>query len=225
MTGTKSAVGRKSTTKPPTRFTASSLVQGMKDIHKYVKNPESKKQLKDVYGIGTEATRATIIDDLLKRGFLKTEKKALYPTDKAYMLIDALPDEMTYPDATAIWEDKLHSMSEGEGTLEDFIAGQVEFTRELCKKAETAEIKAPEGFFKCPRCNAGIMVRRNGKNGEFWGCSNYPRCKNTYPDVGGKPNFEARRNYSPPSDFIAAPPPSHARPPEDYNPAEFWGEI
>ena len=115
---------KKSVTKPPVRFTSSSLVQGMKDIHKYVKNPDAKKQLKDVYGIGTEATRAAIIDDLIRRGFLQVMKKILHPTDKAYLLIDALPDEMTYPDATAIWEDKLHSMSEGDGTLEDFLAGQ-----------------------------------------------------------------------------------------------------
>ena len=80
-------------TTPPKRFTSSSLVQGMKDIHKYVKNPDAKKQLKDVYGIGTEATRAAIIEDLTKRGFLKVVKKTLQPTDKAYLLVDALPDE------------------------------------------------------------------------------------------------------------------------------------
>ena len=204
---------KKSTTKPPVRFTASSLVQGMKDIHKYVKNPESKKQLKDVYGIGTEATRATIIDDLIKRGFLKfmtgKNKKNLQPTDKAYMLIDALPDEMTYPDATAIWEDKLHSMSEGDGTLEDFLAGQIKFTTELVAKAEHADIKTPEGIFRCPRCQKGVMVKRTGKNGEFWGCSNYPRCKMSCDDKGGKPDFEGKKNFSQsntnfkPEDFFA----------------------
>ena len=142
---------KKSTTKPPLRFTASSLVQGMKDIHKYVKNPESRKQLKDVYGIGTEATRATIIDDLIKRGFLNfmagKNKKNLQPTEKAFMLVDALPDEMTYPDATAIWEDKLHSMSEGEGTLEDFLKGQIEFTTELVEKPKMQIFKLPKELF------------------------------------------------------------------------------
>ena len=121
-------------TKPPTRFTASTLLAGMKEIHKYVKNPEAKKQLKDVYGIGTEATRATIIDDLIRRKFMKAEgkKKYLVPTPAAYLLVDALPDELTYPDSTAIWEDKLHSMSEGEGSLADFLQGQIAFTRKLC---------------------------------------------------------------------------------------------
>ena len=186
----KKSTLKKSTTKPPEHFTPSNLVQGMKEIHKYIKNPESQKQLKDVQGIGTEATRAAIIDDLITRGFLKVgAKKILQPTDKAYMLIDALPDEMTYPDATAIWEDKLHSMSEGDGTLEDFLAGQVKFTGELCAKAKTAKFPVAKGNYPCPRCKTGVMVKRSGKNGEFWGCSNFPNCRMTCNDKDGKPDF------------------------------------
>ena len=182
---------KKSVTKPPERFSASSLVQGMKDIHKYVKDLEVQQQLKDVYGIGTEATRAAIIDDLITRGFLKFKnKKILQPTEKAFMLIDLLPDEITFPDATAIWEDKLHSMSEGEGTLEEFLAGQVQFTKNLCAKAAQAKIKPAKGAVICPRCKVGVMVKRNGKNGEFWSCSNYPKCKTTCEDKNGKPNLE-----------------------------------
>ena len=182
---------KKSVTTPPKRFTSSSLVQGMKEIHKYVKNPEAKKQLKDVYGIGTEATRAAIIEDLTKRGFLKVTKKNLQPTEKAYLLIDALPDEMTYPDATAIWEDKLHSMSEGDGTLEDFLAGQIKFTGELCEAATHANFAEPENIFKCPKCGAAL-VKRKGKNGNFWGCSAYPNCRTTFEDANGKPDFDGK---------------------------------
>ena len=186
----------KKTTKPPPRFTASSLVQGMKDIHKYVKNPESKKQLKDVYGIGTEATRASIIDELISRKFLKAvgKKKELEPTEQAYMLIDMLPDEMTYPDATAIWEDKLHSMSEGAGTLEEFLKGQADFTRRLCSMAKDATARLiDEDKILCPRCGRGIMVKRKGKNGDFWGCTNYPACRMTCDDKDGKPAIDLRR--------------------------------
>ena len=183
---------KKGVTKPPARFTSSTLVQGMKDIHKYVKNPEAKKQLKDVYGIGTEATRAAIIDDLTKRGFLKVTKKILYPTEKAYLLIDALPDAMTYPDATAIWEDKLHSMSEGDGTLEDFLAGQIKFTSELCEAATSANFAEAEGVFKCPNCGSAL-VKRNGKNGEFWGCSAYPKCRTSFDDKNGAPDFDGKK--------------------------------
>ena len=184
---------KQSTTKPPARFTAASLVEGMKNIHKYVKNEESKKLLKDVYGIGTEATRASIIDDLIQREFVKVNKKILYPTDKAYMLIDALPDEMTYPDATAIWEDKLYAMSEGDGTLEDFLDGQIKFTIELCNKAKGANIEVAEGLIRCPRCKVGVMKKRVGKFGEFWGCSNYPSCRMTAQDNNGKPDFANKK--------------------------------
>ena len=178
-------------TKPPTRFTASTLLAGMKEIHKYVKNTEAKKQLKDVYGIGTEATRATIIDDLIRRKFMKAEgkKKYLVPTPTAYLLVDALPDELTYPDSTAIWEDKLHSMSEGEGSLADFLQGQIAFTRKLCAKATDVHMKV-KGENVCPRCHQGVLTKRKGKNGVFWGCSNYPKCRMTCNDKDGKPDLE-----------------------------------
>ena len=167
-------------TKPPVRFTPATLLAGMKEIHKYVKNPEAKKQLKDVYGIGTEATRAAIIDDLIRRKFLvqQGKKKYLIPQPSAYLLVDALPDEMTYPDSTAIWEDRLHSMSEGDGSLEEFLQHQIAFTRELCTKALGAKMEV-QGEHPCPRCGNGVLVKRHGRNGDFWGCSNYPKCKYT----------------------------------------------
>ncbi|MBR6889309.1 MAG: DNA topoisomerase III [Selenomonadaceae bacterium] len=182
---------KQGTTTPPKPFTSSSLVQGMKDIHKYVKNPDAKKQLKDVYGIGTEATRAAIIEDLIQRGFLQVVKKSLQPTEKAYLLIDALPDEMTYPDATAIWEDKLHSMSAGDGTLEDFLAGQVNFTSKLCAAATKAKFAEAESVFKCPNCGSAL-VKRISQGRNFWGCANYPECKTAFDDADGKPDFDGK---------------------------------
>lgn len=177
-------------TKPPVRFTPATLLAGMKEIHKYVKNPEAKKQLKDVYGIGTEATRATIIDDLIRRKFLirKGRKNYLLPQPSAYLLVDALPDEMTYPDSTAIWEDRLHSMSEGEGSLEEFLESQIEFTRKLCQKAYGTRM-AVQGEHPCPRCGNGILMKRHGRNGDFWGCSNYPRCRMSCDDRDGSPDL------------------------------------
>lgn len=189
---------KKRATKPPPRFTPATLLQGMKEIHKYVLDPEAKKRLKDVYGIGTEATRAAIIDDLIKRRFLsaKGKKKLLYPTDTAYLLVDALPDDLVYPDATALWEDKLHSMAEGDGTLEEFLAAQVAFTRRLVTKALDAKIER-EGEHPCPRCQNGILVKRSGRNGDFWGCSNYPRCRMSCDDKAGKPDLASRAGGAP----------------------------
>lgn len=184
-----------SVTKPPSRFTQATLIAAMKDIHKFVQNPEAKKQLKAVYGIGTEATRATILDELIhKRKLLKEtgKKKYLQPAQSAYMLIDAMPEELAYPDFTAIWEDRLHSMAEGEGSLEEFLQSQVDFTASLCQKANGTSLAA-EGQIRCPRCNVGVMQKRHGKNGDFWGCSNYPRCRMSCDDKEGKPDFEGSR--------------------------------
>lgn len=185
----------KHVTKPPVRFTQATLIAAMKDIHKFVQNPEAKKQLKAVYGIGTEATRATILDELIhKRRLLKEvgKKKQLQPTEAGCLLVDAVPEELSYPDFTAIWEDQLHSMAEGDGSLEAFIQTQVEFTAKMCRKAEGISL-AVENAVKCPRCGLGILQKRHGKNGDFWGCSNYPRCRMSCNDKNGKPALEEAR--------------------------------
>jgi DNA topoisomerase-3 len=178
----------KKSTKPPARFTAATLLAAMKEIHKYVKNPDLKKQLKDVAGIGTEATRATIIRELIDRGFLKEEKKKKYlrPTEAAYLLIDALPDELIYPDATAIWEDILHRMASGEERLDAFLEKQAQFTADLCSKVNGVTMPV-KGEHPCPQCGKGALQLRNGKNGKFWGCSRYPECKAAYDDTNGQP--------------------------------------
>lgn len=181
-------IADKKSTKPPQRFTAASLLAAMKEIHKYVKNPELKKKLKDVAGIGTEATRATIIRELIERGFLveQTKKKYLCPTASAYLLIDALPDEMTYPDSTAVWENILHEMAQGSESLEAFLTGQAEFATALCQQA-TGLTMPLQGEHHCPQCGQGVLQQRNGRNGAFWGCSRYPECRASYDDQNGAP--------------------------------------
>ncbi len=181
-------VAEKKSTRPPGRFTAATLLAAMKEIHKYVKNPELKKQLKDVSGIGTEATRATIIKELIQRGFLREEKKKKYlvPTESAYLLIDALPEELTYPDSTALWEMILHRMADGSESLEGFLKQQAEFTAAICAMATGLNI-ALQGDHPCPECGKGVLRPRNGKKGKFWGCSRYPACKAAYDDNNGEP--------------------------------------
>ena len=180
----------KKSTKPPGRFTAATLLAAMKEIHKYVKNPDLKKQLKDVAGIGTEATRATIIKELIDRGFLReeTKKKYLKPTEPAYLLVDILPEEITYPDFTALWEDILHQMAEGNASLDTFLMQQARFTASLCTKAKGANIPL-KGEHHCPRCRKGVLQLRNGKHGKFWGCSRYPACRASYNDKNDKPDM------------------------------------
>lgn len=182
-------------TKPPLRFTASTLLAAMKDIHKFVQDVDIKKKLKDIYGIGTEATRAGIIDDLIKRKLLITKnngsKKAyLHPTNMANMIIKNLPKEMTYPDSTALWEDYLHNMAKGSGTLEEFIAMQEDFTKKMCSVAKNTVIKGDKEN-PCPQCRKGILVSRKGKHGDFFGCSTFPICRYTSKNMATSNNKKA----------------------------------
>ena len=92
-------------TQPPARHTEGTLILAMKNIDKWVENPVLKKRLKETAGIGTEATRASIIEVLLKRQFVsKQSKKYLVSTAQARALIDALPDPVKDPATTAVWE-------------------------------------------------------------------------------------------------------------------------
>lgn len=174
----------KKATKPPPRFTPSTLLAAMKEIYKYVKDEALKKKLKEVQGIGTEATRATIINELITRKFLRTEGKKQYlvPTENAYLLVDSLPDEMLYPDETAIWEERLYQMSLGKDRLAAFLTDQFSFLDRLLAAAKSVIVKS-EGDRLCPVCGSA-MRKRHGKYGDFYGCSSYPKCRHTEPIDG-----------------------------------------
>ena len=174
-------------TTPPKRFTPSTLLEAMKQIHKYVKNPELKAELKTVSGIGTEATRAGIIDDLISKGFLNKVKNYLYSTELSVMMVKILPSEITYPDMTAIWEDQLEQIVNNEISLTTFYEKQKVTISNLINSAQSIKIHAPEGAIKCPVCGNGTLVKRKGKNGVFWSCNKYPQCKTSFSDKAGKP--------------------------------------
>lgn len=180
-------------TQPPKRYTEGTLIQAMKNIGKTVENPALKKRLKDTSGIGTEATRASIIEVLLKRQFIsKQAKKNLISTPQARALIDALPDPVKDPATTAVWEQALEDIAQGKGHAEQFVTDQANMVRRLTQQVKQG---TPHAFktldtqskkFACPQCDHSL-VRRKGKNGFFWGCRNYPECNITLPDDKGKP--------------------------------------
>ena len=111
-------------TQPPKPFTEGDLIQAMKNVAKLVDDPRLKQKLKDTTGIGTEATRAGIIQGLLDRGYLKKNGKALNATPAAFSLIDAVPRAIADPGTTAIWEQALDMVQSGEMSLEEFVAKQ-----------------------------------------------------------------------------------------------------
>lgn len=107
----------KSTTKSPSRFTISRLPTIMRDIHKFVSNPELAETLKDNAGIGTGATRASIIDGLIAQKFMEVKKGQIFATDLAMdyfsVLFKEVP-EILSPITTARMEIVLNQIANGE---------------------------------------------------------------------------------------------------------------
>ena len=182
-------------TKPPARFTPASLLEAMKKIYKYIKDKSLQPLLKECHGIGTEATRAGIIETLQKRGYLSLEKKHLVPCDKAYHLSEVLSDDILYPDTTALWEKELDAIRDGM-PMDDFFAKQASYIGTLLEKVKTIQFStcnlAVQEFTEaakiatCPKCGKPLRLIR-GKNGSFWGCEDRERCNTTFSDCNGVP--------------------------------------
>jgi DNA topoisomerase-3 len=100
-------------TSPPKAYTDASLLAAMTGISAHVSDPQLRKILRETDGLGTEATRAGIIELLFSRGFLRRAAKTITATPTGRSLIAALPDVATYPDMTARWEAQLTAISEG----------------------------------------------------------------------------------------------------------------
>ena len=121
-------------TQPPKPFTEGDLIKAMKNVAKLVDDPRLKQKLKDTTGIGTEATRAGIIQGLLDRGYLTKQGKALAATPAAFSLIDAVPRPIADPGTTAIWEQALDMVQSGEMPLEEFVAKQSAWMSKLVER-------------------------------------------------------------------------------------------
>ncbi|SCC21837.1 DNA topoisomerase-3 [Gilliamella bombicola] len=108
-------------TQPPRPFTDATLLSAMTGIARFVKDPEIKKILRETDGLGTEATRAGIIELLFKRQFLTRQGKAIRATDVGKNLILSLPDIMSMPDMTAHWELQLDEISKKAFSYQQFM--------------------------------------------------------------------------------------------------------
>lgn len=108
-------------TQPPRPFTDASLLSAMTGIARFVQDKELKKVLRATDGLGTEATRAGIIELLFKRTFLFKKGRFIHASLAARALINALPDVAARPDMTAQWEATLAKISEGGCRYQDFM--------------------------------------------------------------------------------------------------------
>ncbi|MDF7679915.1 DNA topoisomerase III [Enterobacteriaceae bacterium ESL0689] len=177
-------------TSPPSSFTEGTLIAAMKNAASFISDPKLKKVLRDNAGLGTEATRAGVLETLFSRHYLEKKGKHIHATQLARELIAALPETLTSPGMTALWEQALDDIAQGKMSLDTFMERQFQWTRHLVDKGRsdkvniTAPVTPP-----CPVCK-GLTRRRKGKNGDFWGCIRYPECNGI---VAGKSNSKGRK--------------------------------
>jgi DNA topoisomerase-3 len=120
-------------TQAPAHYTEGTLIQAMKSVAKLVTDPRLKQILHDTSGIGTEATRASIIETLVQRQYVERQgrKKLLVSTPKGRILIDTLPDAVKDPAMTALWEQALEEIAAGKAPLEPFMERQIAWLRQI----------------------------------------------------------------------------------------------
>lgn len=155
-------------TRPPTRYTQATLVNKL-----------------EAEGIGRPATYAAIMDNIVSRGYVRTEKKKfLVPTETGELIVDSLAGHFDFIDLgfTRDVEEDLDRIAQGEAGYKAVIQRVYETLQvELATLRITAQPK-----HACPECGKGLR-RIKGKTGFFWGCAGHPDCTVTLPDEGGKP--------------------------------------
>lgn len=176
-------------TKAPSHYNEASLLSAMENAGRFVEDEELKEQLKDG-GLGTPATRASIIERLINVGYIKRKGKTIYPTEKGIKLIEVVPAELKSPETTGKWEKGLTSISKGKLSSERFmqsIERYVKYIIQESKKSTSAVTFKDESKSNttkktlptnglCPICKNGDVFEHN----KGFYCSNWKSgCKFT----------------------------------------------
>ena len=130
----------KKKTRPPKRFTEATLLTAMETAGKTLDEKELSDAMKET-GLGTPATRASIIEVLLKRGYIVREGKSLEATDKGVHLIEVVHAEVKSPAMTGQWEAYLKRIQRGEAQLDPFLKGIEEYVRVVVGKSRQSPEK------------------------------------------------------------------------------------
>lgn len=166
-------------TKPPARYSEATLLAAMEHAGRLVEDEELAEAMAE-RGLGTPATRAAIIETLVKREYIQRQKKALVPTPKGETLVGLAPAELRSVETTGEWEHRLREIEAGQQDAGDFLAGIGDLTRRIVQDVSGQQRAAPaaatgkEAIGKCPRCGGAVVEGRKG-----YGCSNWR------PEAGG----------------------------------------
>ncbi|MDO9043314.1 MAG: DNA topoisomerase 3 [Desulfocapsaceae bacterium] len=171
---------REGKTKPPSHFTENTLLGAMEAAGKFVEDDTLREALKE-RGIGTPATRAAIIETLLRRNYIQREKKQLRGTDMGRCLIALIQDPLLKsPEMTGEWEEKLKKIERGQLDPNAFMAGISGYIRALIEHSSARRLD-PARWGSCPLCGKEVI-----KGKRAYGCSGWqegcpfvlePECK------------------------------------------------
>jgi DNA topoisomerase III/RecQ family ATP-dependent DNA helicase len=140
----------KKKTRPPKRFTEGTLLTAMETAGKTLDEKELSDAMKET-GLGTPATRASIIEVLLKRAYIERDGKSLQATAKGIHLIEVVHPEVKSPAMTGQWEAYLKRIQKGSANLEPFIEGIESYVREVVGKVGSKPpTGAPSGSHQPP---------------------------------------------------------------------------
>ena len=154
-----------SQTKPPPRYTEATLLSAMEGAGKLVEDDELRAAM-EAKGLGTPATRAAIIEGLIREEYVNREGRELVPTPKAFSLLFALHMlhlvELASPELTGEWEHKLKLIEAGKMKRDEFMKQISELVRKVVTTIKTGEI--PDVVYAtvsapCPKC--GGVVQEN----------------------------------------------------------------
>ena len=178
VTLTKTNIASKKTT-PPSRYDDASLVETMANVGKLVEDKDLKEVLKEAKGIGTSATRADIIEKLVKTKTIERKGKAkqIYATEYGISIIEGLRgQEIILPELTAVWENKLSEIEKCNYDPKQFYKEMIEYienkTREMMNMTvniEGSNNTSKKVIGKCPKCGNHDVIE--GSKG--YGCSGY----------------------------------------------------
>ncbi len=159
-------------TKPPSHYTENSLLGAMETAGRQVEDEALKEALKEK-GLGTVATRASIIEILLKRGYIVRKGKSLLATDLGRYLIAIIYDpNLKSAELTGDWESRLKKMEQGKFSSLDFMEEIARFTKQVIVSSDMTKIEY-ESYGPCPKCKSQIIKGRVGYGCSRWkeGCS------------------------------------------------------
>lgn len=193
LDGISCAIDEKETT-PPKPYTEGTLIADMASIAKYVKDPEIREILKrkddgkkgEHGGIGTTATRSSIIENLKNRGYLEERKGKVRATDKAKAFYALLPPEIRGADVTARWWLIQQDIADGKAdvnALQDSVIEVFNHHRETAYVGASIAGAGKAVVGKCPRCGKDVI-----KTGSIYACSSIKNEKQedgTWKEVAG----------------------------------------